>query len=221
MAEPVETRDIELLRRLASGDDDAFLEFYRRHQGGLYRYAVHMSGSPQSAADVVQETFLTLIRHCGKYDQEKGTPAAFLFGIARNHLRKLHEREGRYVPLSDEMGEGLTSGASGVEAGHANGNGQAAIGPGQADTILETLERAQVAELLREAILTLPDHYREPVTLCDLEGKSYGEAAILLDCPVGTVRSRLNRARSMLLDKLRPARSGARTNWTRPGGKYE
>ena len=85
--------------------------------------------------------------------------------------------------------------------------------------IVEGLERAQIAEMLRDAILTLPDHYREPVTLCDLEGKSYGEAAALLDCPVGTVRSRLNRARSMLLDKLRPARIGSKANWSRPGEK--
>jgi RNA polymerase sigma-70 factor, ECF subfamily len=199
MAEPVETRDVELLRRLAAGDDDAFLEFYRRHQGGLYRYAMHMSRSPQAAADVVQETFLTLIRHTGKYDEEKGTPAAFLFGIARNHLRKLHEREGRYVPLSEELGSGLSTGGNG-DLGRPNGNGHSGIGPGNAETILDGLERAQIAELLREAILTLPDHYRESVTLCDLEGKSYGEAAALLDCPVGTVRSRLNRARSILLD---------------------
>src|ERR1700688_55714 len=218
MAEPVETRDIELIRRLAAGDDDAFLEFYRRHQGGLYRYAMHMSGSPQSAADVVQETFLTLIRHARKYDERKGAPAAFLFGIARNHLRKLHEKEGRYVPLSDELGKGLSTGESG-DTGHSNGNGHSASRPGQAELILEGLERAQIAELLREAILTLPEHYREPVTLCDLEGKSYGEAAALLECPVGTVRSRLNRARSILLDKLRPARIGARANWARPGGK--
>jgi RNA polymerase sigma-70 factor (ECF subfamily) len=218
MAEPVETRDVELLRRLAAGDDDAFLEFYRRHQGGLYRYAVHMSGSPQSAADVVQETFLTLIRHTGKYDEEKGTPAAFLFGIARNHLRKLHEKEGRYVPLSEELSKGLSAGGS-SEMGHLNGNGHSAAGPGQAETILEGLEHAQIAELLREAIQTLPDHYREPVMLCDLEGKSYGEAAALLECPVGTVRSRLNRARSILLDKLRPARIGARANCARSGGK--
>jgi RNA polymerase sigma-70 factor (ECF subfamily) len=218
MAEPVETRDVELLRRLAKGDDDAFLEFYRRHQGGLFRYAVHMSGSPQSAADVVQETFLTLIRHGGKFDEEKGTPAAFLFGIARNHLRKLHEKEGRYVSLSDEVGQGLLAGGSG-EAGHTNGNGHYAKGAGQAEMILEGLEREQVAEMLREAILTLPEHYREPVTLCDLEGKSYGEAAELLECPVGTVRSRLNRARSILLDKLRPAKAGARASGARPGGK--
>jgi RNA polymerase sigma-70 factor, ECF subfamily len=218
MAEPVERRDVELLRRLAAGDDDAFLEFYRRHQGGLYRYAIHMSGSPQSAADVVQETFLTLIRHTGKYDEEKGTPAAFLFGIARNHLRKLHEKEGRYVPLSEELGKGLSAdGRGGI--GHFNGNGHSSASSGQAEMIVEGLERAQIAELLREAILTLPDHYREPVTLCDLEGKSYGEAAALLDCPVGTVRSRLNRARSILLDKLRPARMGARANWTPPGEK--
>src|ERR1700688_1384284 len=120
MAEPVETRDVELIGRLASGDDDAFLEFYRRHQGGLYRYAVHMSGSSQAAADVVQETFLTLIRQSGKYDQEKGTPAAFLFGIARNHLRKLHEKEGRYVPLPDESGQGIAAAGSG-DSRRANG----------------------------------------------------------------------------------------------------
>jgi RNA polymerase sigma-70 factor, ECF subfamily len=218
MAEPVETRDVELLRRIAVGDDDAFLEFYRRHQGGLYRYAMHMSGSPQSAADVVQETFLTLIRHTGKYDEEKGTPAAFLYGIARNHLRKLHEKEGRYVPLSGESDRRLSTGENG-DSGNSNGNGHFSARPGQAEMILEGLERAQIANLLREAILTLPDHYREPVTLCDLEGKSYGEAAALLECPVGTVRSRLNRARSILLDKLRPARIGARANWAPPGEK--
>jgi RNA polymerase sigma-70 factor (ECF subfamily) len=218
MAEPVEIRDVELLRRLAAGDDDAFLEFYRRHQGGLYRYAVHMSGSPQSAADVVQDTFLTLIRHASKFDEEKGAPAAFLFGIARNHLRKLHEKEGRYVPLSEELSNGLSTGGNG-DSGHPNWNGHSAAGSGHPDTILDGMERAQIAELLREAILTLPEHYREPVTLCDLEGRSYGEAAILLDCPVGTVRSRLNRARSILLDKLRQARMGARTNLARPGEK--
>ncbi len=179
---------------------------------------MHMSGSPQSAADVVQETFLTLIRHTSKYDEDKGTPAAFLFGIARNHLRKLHEKEGRYVPLSDELGRGLTTGGSG-DMTHSNGNSHSSSGPGTAEMILEGLEHAQITELLREAILTLPDHYREPVTLCDLEGKSYGEAAVLLECPVGTVRSRLNRARSILLDKLRPGRISARVNSARPGGK--
>ena len=215
MAESVETRDVELLRRLSAGDEDAFLEFYRRHQGGLYRYAVHMCGNPQSAADVVQETFLTLIRYARNYDEKRGAPAAFLFGIARNHLRKLQEKEGRYAPLSDDFGRTLSA----DDLHRVNGNGHSAPKAGQAETILEDLEQAQIVKLLREAILTLPDHYREPVTLCDLQGKSYSEAAALLDCPVGTVRSRLNRARSMLLDKLRPARLGMGARPLRSGGK--
>ena len=215
MAESVETHDLELLRRLSAGDEAAFSEFYQRHQGGLYRYAMYISGSTQAAADVVQETFLTLIRHSKNYDEKKGAPAAFLFGIARNHLRKLQEREGRYAPLSDDLGRTLSL----DDLHFANGNGHHAGKAGQAETILGDLEQAQTVKLLREAILTLPEHYREPVTLCDLEGKSYGEAAVLLDCPVGTVRSRLNRARSMLLDKLRAAGLGVSARAARSGDR--
>src|SRR5882724_11999866 len=106
MADLTEPRDIDLMRRLSAGDEGAFSEFYRRHQGGLYRFAVHMSGRPEAAADVVQETFLTLIRHAGKFDEEKGAPAAFLYGIARNHVRKLQEKESRYVALGEETSDG-------------------------------------------------------------------------------------------------------------------
>jgi RNA polymerase sigma-70 factor (ECF subfamily) len=221
MADQAEPRDIELMRRLSAGDEDAFLEFYRRHQGGLFRYAIHMVGRPEAAADVVQETFLTLIRHAAKYDEEKGAPASFMYGIARNHIRKLHDKEGRYAPLVEEAGSGHTPEWS-SEAGRPNGNGNHPVRHGHGgdgDTTLDGLERAEIAELLRQAVLTLPDHYREPVTLCDLEGKSYTEAAALLDCPVGTVRSRLNRARSILLEKLRPARMDSKTAWARTGGK--
>src|SRR5580658_7529718 len=123
MADIGEPRDIELMRRLSAGDEDAFLEFYRRHQGGLYRYAVHMAGRPEAAADLVQETFLTLIRHAGKFDEEKGAPAAFLYGIARNHIRKLHEKEGRYVSLVEDAGNGHRAEWNG-EVGHSNGNGR-------------------------------------------------------------------------------------------------
>jgi RNA polymerase sigma-70 factor, ECF subfamily len=218
MADLTEPRDIDLMRRLSAGDEVAFLEFYQRHQGGLYRYAVHVAGRPEAAADIVQETFLTLIRHAGKFDEEKGAPAAFLYGIARNHIRKLREKEGRYVALAEENGNGHIPDWNG-EAAYSDGNGRQAVNAKQAETVLDGLERAEIVELLRQAVLTLPDHYREPVTLCDLEGKSYGEAATLLECPVGTVRSRLNRARSILLEKLRPARMGATVPWTRSGDK--
>ena len=216
MPDTVEPRDIELMRRLSAGDEGAFLEFYRRHQGGVYRYAVHMTGRPEAAADVVQETFLTLIRQAGKFDEEKGAPGAFLYGIARNHVRKLHEKESRYVALGDEMNDGSIVHGSGV---NHNGNGNFLAKPGNSETVLDGLERAEVIQRLRDAVLTLPEHYREPITLCDLEGRSYEEASTLLACPVGTVRSRLNRARSILLEKLRPNRVGTKARGVRLGGK--
>jgi RNA polymerase sigma-70 factor (ECF subfamily) len=216
MPDIAEPRDIELMRCLCTGDEGAFLEFYRRHQGGIYRYAVHMTGRPEAAADIVQETFLTLIRHAGKFDEEKGAPGAFLYGIARNHVRKLHEKESRYVALGDETSD--ASLGNGV-AENRNGNTRYTSVSGDTETVLEGLERAETVQRLRDAVLTLPEHYREPVTLCDLEGKSYEEASTLLACPVGTVRSRLNRARSILLEKLRPSHVGVKALGVRFGGK--
>jgi RNA polymerase sigma-70 factor (ECF subfamily) len=206
MPDTVELRDIDLMLRLSKGNEGAFLEFYHRHQGGVYSFALHMAGRPEAAADIVQETFLSLIRQAAKFDQEKGAPAAFLYGIARNHLRKLWQKEGRYVALIQDM-----------DGENHNGNGLDLRNASEQENVLEGLERAETVRLLREAVLTLPEHYREPLTLCDLEGKSYMEASVLLACPVGTVRSRLNRARSILLQKLRPSGLRAKALEARSG----
>jgi RNA polymerase sigma-70 factor (ECF subfamily) len=216
MLEANEPRDLELMRRLSAGDEDAFLEFYRRHQGGLFRYALHMTGRPEAADDVVQETFFTLIRQAGKYDEGRGAPAAFLYGVARNHVRKLQEKERRYLALPGEEGDEFVLERN---AAHSNGNGRYAAAPSATESVLQGLEKEETILMLRDAILTLPLHYREPVTLCDLQGKSYEDAAALLACPVGTVRSRLNRARAILLEKLRPHRTGPRAVRAQLGGK--
>jgi RNA polymerase sigma-70 factor (ECF subfamily) len=116
------------------------------------------------------------------------------------------------------MGDGEMAGRMGDRARY-NGNGSYQEKSGQTETVLDGLEREEAVQRLREAVLTLPEHYREPVTLCDLEGKSYEEASSLLACPVGTVRSRLNRARSILLEKLRPNHIGSKALGARLGGK--
>ncbi len=218
MLEANEPRDLELMRRLSAGDEDAFLEFYRRHQGGVFRYALHMTGRPEAADDVVQETFLTLIRHAAKYDEGKGAPAAFLYGVARNHVRKLHEKERRYLAFPGEEGGEFVL-ETGAARGNSNGNGRYAAASSGTESVLQGLEKEETILMLRDAVLTLPLHYREPVTLCDLQGKSYEDAAALLACPVGTVRSRLNRARSILLEKLRPRQTGTRALRAQSGGK--
>ncbi len=169
--------DHDLMRRMALGDEAAFTELYRRHQAAVYRFALEVSGSESIAEDVVQETFLTLMRDGQAYDAARGTPGAFFYGIARNHLRRRLGR-GRLV--------------SGEEAAEP-----AAEGHPESE-----LARSELIAAVRAAVLALPLHYREAIVLCDLEEADYAEAAAALGCSVGTVRSRLHRARRLLARRL-------------------
>jgi RNA polymerase sigma-70 factor (ECF subfamily) len=98
----------------------------------------------------------------------------------------------------------MSVGGSGNGAG-SNGNGAAGHNNAFATAARahDELESLETVERVRQAIATLPENYREVVVFCELEEMSYEEAASALDCPVGTVRSRLHRARALLLEKLR------------------
>ena len=204
MPDQAEPRDEELLRRMKAGDDESFRAFYSRHQRPIYRFALHMTGRPESAEEVVQEAFMTLIRECAKFDPARGTPQAFLFGIARNHVRRLAESDGRFVPLADDELQ--------VRAGHAS------LSYGLGESLSDDLARAEIIDRVRRAVVALPAHYREAVTLCDLQGFDYAAAAKALDCPIGTIRSRLARAREILLTKLRPVPVALKKPSTAAGG---
>jgi len=191
-----------LLRRMMSGDEESFTLLYRRRQPPIYRFALHMSGNVAVAEDVTQEVFMTLIRDMKKFDPARGTVSGFLFGIARNHLRRRWEQDRHSVALPDDADELETLLAACAGAGKgspSNGNGKANapfLVRRDEFTSLETVAR------VRQAIATLPENYREAVVLCELEEMSYEEAASALGCPVGTVRSRLHRARALLAEKL-------------------
>jgi len=211
-----------LLRRMVAGDEAAFTLLYRRKHPAIYRFALHMSGNAAMAEDVTQEVFMTLIRDAKRFDPARGTLGGFLFGIARNHLRRRWEQERNSVPLpetADELdaimarssavrvgGKNGTSGYGGYGNvnGHANGNGN---GAGMSAYMLHRDDFASLENVtrVRQAIATLPENYREVVVLCELDELSYEDAAAALDCPVGTVRSRLHRARAILVEKLRDA----------------
>lgn len=166
----------ELLRRMLDGDEGAFTTLYRLRQGAVYRFALQMTGSVVIAEDVTQEVFLTLIEQGRKFDPSRGALASFLFGIARNLvLRRLGK---------DRATEEIEDSAAG-------------------DDLLEDLTRRETVEQVRRAVLSLPEAYREVVVLCDLQDLDYRDAAEALDCPIGTVRSRLNRGRAMLAQKLK------------------
>ncbi len=193
---PAESDD-ELLLRIHSGDEQAFLALYRRRQGSLYRFALHMSGSATAAEDVTQEVFMVLLRDGCGYDPERGTLSGYLFGIARKLVLRHLEKSRSWVPLEEDGEENAP---------------QMAVFPDP----LAGLTRREGIEALRRAVKVLPRLYREVVVLCDLEEMDYAQAAEVLDCPIGTVRSRLHRARALLLDKLQQERSGGGIATLRP-----
>ena len=182
--------DEVLLRRAIAGEEAAFLSLYQRLKGGIYRYAYYMTGSRMVAEEVVQEVFILLLNEGGSYRESRGDVGAFSFGIARNLVRRIERRERKYepIPTSDSMmaPEGLIS---------------------EAESVSRELMRNEVTAQVQAAIASLPDHYRQAVVLCDLCELSYEQAASRLDCAVGTIRSRLNRAHAILAEKLRPFRS--------------
>lgn len=188
--------DDDLLRRMLAGDADAFTAVYRRWQGPLYRFALHMSGSHALAEDATQEVFMTLINKTAQFDAARGTLGAFLFGIARNKVRRRQERERAYTSITGPSED--SSGAA------ANAENRLQLQSQDDPARTESIER------VRHAILALPEDFREVVALCDLEEMSYEEAAVALRCPVGTIASRLNRARALLATRLRKSESTAR-----------
>jgi RNA polymerase sigma-70 factor (ECF subfamily) len=190
MTKPMASSDAELLRLMVAGDEQAFTALYRRHQGFVYRFALLMSGRASIAEEVTQEVFLALLRQARRYDPACGSLSAYLYGTARNQVLRLLERERPYVQLVEEADEGEAVPLTRLVAG---------------DDPLNDCARKEAIKLVREAVLALPARYREVIVLCDFLELSRAEAALALDCPVGTVDSRLHRGHTLLLKKLRAA----------------
>ena len=179
--------DSELVQMMLGGDKEAFAELYRRRQRDVYRFALHMTGAPDLAEDVTQEVFMVLMRKGNEYDQLKGSVNAFLLGVARNYVLRRLRQERFFVSIDDAVGDRAS--------GEAGAN--------------ETLARTEAMLSMHKAVLNLPAHYREAVVLCDLEELSYTEAAAVLGCAIGTLRSRLHRARTILIERLRTSGDSA------------
>jgi RNA polymerase sigma-70 factor (ECF subfamily) len=186
--------DEVLLRRAIAGEEPAFLALYERLKGGVYRYAYYMTNSRTVAEEVVQEVFILLLKQSGGYRESRGDVGAFAFGIARNFIRRIDRRERRYEPIPAD------------DALNALGRGLISEG----ESVAQDLIRNEVTLRVQAAISSLPDHYRQAVVLCDLCELTYEQASSRLQCAVGTIRSRLNRAHAILAEKLKPLRGSER-----------
>jgi RNA polymerase sigma-70 factor, ECF subfamily len=187
---PTVNPECQLADRLRRGEPAALVEIYERSSRPLYRYALAMSGSVELSEEALQETFVQLMRRPENFQPERGQLQGFLFGVIRNVLMKLLGKE-----RGDRSSDPLDEGTVGVPDTHAT-------------PLLEGLEKAERISAVRAAVVALPAHYREVVVLCDLEELNYDAAAAILDCPVGTIRSRLNRARGLLRERLEMFREG-------------
>ena len=173
-----------LIARIATGHAEAFAALFRRRQSDVYRFVVHMTGLPALAEDVTQDVFVIVMRDAAKYQAGRSTVAAWLCGIARNCARQRLERDRGLTGMWDELSENEAE----LRAVHSDPLGD--------------LTRAERLATLRRAVLALPLHYREVVVLCDLQELSYAEAADVLGCAIGTIRSRLHRARGLLAARM-------------------
>lgn len=178
------TSDDELLRRMRSGDAQAFAALYRRHQGPVYRFALLRCGSPDTAADMVQETFMGLLTGRFVFDPLRGALPNFLFGVARLLILKHEEPRRRESPLpepDEDEPEPAFDGAC----------------------PLSRVLASESAEEVRRALARLAPHYRDAVILYEMHGLSYAEIATICAVDIGTVRSRLARGRAALAKALR------------------
>lgn len=183
--------DDELLRRMRQGQQAAFATLYQRHHAALYRYAVLRCGSTTNAADVVQDVFMRLLNDGLNYDSMRGELRFYLFGVARKLALKFDYpstlNESATVSEDEEWTPEIAC---------------------DAPDPLERLFISQMAEQTRVAIAALSPHYRDVLILFEMQELSYLEIAEICQINVGTVRSRLSRARHFLAQQLAHYQSG-------------
>lgn len=158
------------------------------HLDAVYRFALRLSGSPDQAEDLVQETFLRAFKSWGQYT--KGTAAkSWLFTICRNVFLRRRERTHRHDEIVSE-----NVGRSGPGPNPMNPVWVSVLGVDPEGDFFESI----VDDRILQAIQDLPEEYRSAVVMSDLEGLSYAEIAEAMEVPVGTVKSRLFRGRRQL-----------------------
>lgn len=152
---------------------------FEQHKDAVYRFAWRMSGSASAAEDITQDAFVGLLRHPDRFSPARGTLRAFLLGIARNLALKRWRAEHRHEPLDDD-----------------------AMAAAPVD-----LDRGPIGDVVGRAVQSLVPLQREVVILVEYEGLTLAEVALAVDADLGTVKSRLHRARENLRRTLAPLRS--------------
>lgn len=186
-------RDIDkrLVERVQHGDKKAFELLFSKYQRKLMRLVSRLVRDQAEAEDVVQEAFIKAYRALPQF---RGDSAFYtwLYRIGINTAKNYLVTQGRRAPTSTE---------SDVEEAETFDDGEHLRDINTPESMLATKQIAQTVNLAMEA---LPEELRTAISLREIEGLSYDEIADVMECPIGTVRSRIFRAREAIAEKLRP-----------------
>jgi RNA polymerase sigma-70 factor (ECF subfamily) len=191
--EPVgEMTDHRLIEVTKAGDGMAFAELVRRYRNQITNYVYRMTNDYDLAVDLAQETFMRVYAAAERY-QSSYAFSTYIYRIATNlAISELRRRKRRRLVSLSSFFQERESPSDTCELEMPD------TGPLQDVTFVEDERRAAVAR----AIASLPEKYRAPLVLRDVEERSYEEIASILEMNEGTVKSRINRARTFLRDKL-------------------
>ena len=179
--------DVDILAEVTAGDIDAYGKIVARYRGRLYNFVFRFVGDRETAEDIVQETFLRAFRKRKEY-RAIANFSTWLFTIAGNLAKSELRRRKRWRLFSLHRDEESDTGMELPDESF------------RPDKIAES----SLADVqIQEAIVSLPENYRQVILLRGVEGMSYQEISEIVKCPVGTVKSRVNRARLKLQQKLK------------------
>lgn len=182
--------DQELVRRVQKGDKKAFDLLVIKYQQRIAKLISRYVRDQDEVQDVAQEAFIKAYRALANFRGESAF-YTWLYRIAINTAKNYLVAQGRRPPATDVDAE---------EAIYVDGGIRLSDG----DTPELLVQRDQIERVIFETIDTLPEELRTAITLREMEGLSYEEIAVTMDCPVGTVRSRIFRAREAIEIKLKP-----------------
>lgn len=172
--------DERLIERFLSGDEEGFEMLVKKYQNHVVNIVYSLTGETQDADDIAQEVFIKVYKNLGSFSK-KAKFSTWLYRITVNTTYNHLKKEKRYVPSDYRKDSDVFK-----------------------KIPLEDLERGELKELIRKSIEKLPFKYRTVIVLKEIEGLSYKEIAKSLGCRIGTVESRLFRARYMLKKILSP-----------------
>ncbi|MDR3213091.1 MAG: RNA polymerase sigma factor RpoE [Azoarcus sp.] len=183
--------DQRLVERVQGGDKQAFGLLVSKYQRKLHRLLARLVRDPGEVEDLAQETFIKAYRALGSFRGESAF-YTWLYRIGINTAKNYLAAQGRRVPASTGMDSSEVENFEGGERLR------------DLDTPERQLMARQIARTVDEAMAGLPAELREAITLRELEGLGYEDIANVMNCPVGTVRSRIFRAREAIAARLRP-----------------